>query len=88
LSPRQTLKLEITLVINADMAANLKGDPGFLASDGEYGLPVSGIELRGELLAWSLARLAIDEIGSSLGAYIVDATASVGDVISDSPSEF
>jgi hypothetical protein len=78
LSARQSLRIEISLVINADKAGALPGDPGFLASDGEYGLPISGIELRGDLLAWSLARSAMDEIGDSLDAYIVNARASVG----------
>jgi hypothetical protein len=78
LSPRQSLKIEISLVINADKAGELPGDPGFLASDGEYGLPMSGIELRGDLLAWALARSALEELGESLDAYIVNARAYVG----------
>lgn len=88
MSPRQSLTIQLNLVVNAEKAALLKGDPGFLAPDGEFGLPVSGIEQRGELLAWSLARLAIDEIGDSLGAYIVDARVVVGDVTPDDLSEF
>lgn len=78
MSARQSLKIEISLVINSDKAASLPGDPGIFSLDGDYELPISGIELRGGLLAWSLARLAIDEVGDSLDAYIVDARAYVG----------
>jgi hypothetical protein len=78
----------VTLSIDADKASMLKGDLGFLSPDGDYGLPMSGLEQRGELLAWSLARVAMDEIGDSLRAYIVNATASVGDVTLDESFDF
>lgn len=88
MSSRLPLKIELSLVINADKAELLKGDPGFLSSDGEFELPITGIELRADLLAWALARSAIEEIGDSLDAYIVNARAFIGSPTPDDVSEF
>ena len=83
LSARQSLRIEISLVINADKAAALPGDPGYLGYDGESLVPISGIETRGDDLAWSLARSAMEQISDDLDAYIVNARAYVGDPTPD-----
>ncbi len=85
---RRLVTFTVILSVDVEKADSLVGDPGFLASDGEYGLPFSGLELVSEDLAWSLARQAFDAFGEKLGAVVLDASSHVGDEITSEFSEF
>jgi hypothetical protein len=49
---------------------------------------MSGLAIRSELVAWSLARLGLDLMGDSLKAHIVTVNADISDPISETIFEF
>lgn len=85
---RRLVTFTVSLSVDVNKADNLVGDPGFLSSNGEYGLPFSGLELVSEDLAWSLARHAFDALGEKLGAVVLNASSHVGYYITSELSEF
>lgn len=88
ISRRRLVTFTVIVSIDADKADSLVGDPGFLSPDGDYGLPISGLEMTTDNLAWSLARQAFETLGERLDAVVLDASSHVGDEIPSGPSEF
>ena len=88
MSPRRLLTFTVVLSIDADKGDALEGDRGFLDPDGEFGLPMTGLEIHSDLLAWSLARQAFETLGERLDAVVLDASGHVGDEIPSEISEF
>jgi hypothetical protein len=88
LSLRQTITIEVVLEVDAITASSLQGQPGWFSGDGDYEPPMSGLAIRSELVAWSLARLGLDLMGDSLKAHIVTVNADISDPISETIFEF
>jgi hypothetical protein len=78
----------VTLSIDADKGDALVGDHGFLSPDGSYSAPITGLEIRADLLAWELARVSLDSCRESLDAYVLDADSEVADACYPDISEF
>lgn len=87
-SRRQIVTVTLTLSIDADKGDALVGDQGFLSPDGEYSAPISGLEIRADLLAWELARTAIESLRDSLDAHVLNADSDVTDAFYPDISEF
>ena len=88
MSRRRLVTFTVTLSIDLDKGDKLTGDAGWISPDGEYERPISGLESRSDLLAWSLARQAFETYRDALDAVVLDAYARVGDEIPSDFSEF
>jgi hypothetical protein len=78
--PRRQVTLEIVLEIDSDLADSLKGDPGWMGTDGDCEPPISGQVLKADSLVWDLARRAQDRWTTSLRSTIVTASARFQDL--------
>jgi hypothetical protein len=87
-SRRRVLTFTVTVSIDVDKGNELTGDQGWISPDGDFQKPMTGLEIRSDLLAWSLARQVFDTYGETLDAVVLDAFARIGDEIAPEFSEF
>lgn len=86
-SRRRLVTFTVALSIDAEKGDALPADEGWIFSDGEYGLPITGLALNSDLLVWELARTAIERY-EHLSAIVIDAFYHISTEISSDPSEF